>query len=268
MNFIEEFDLNDFDSKLVTPGGFIGIDDPDKSFRLNIYLRVNLIKRDPLGGKEEGTFYDGNGKPFKCKKWTDGQWQTFKDAYVAQANKFWDKAFLLITPNYYKEFDWPKEGQNRRRRNVMCCFFLSLSSERPHATIPVVNPIQVGFRSHARLYSYSDYQADRYSAGAVRWQFYTLPHEVGHLLGLGHPNEMARECVLHPDSDACYVGKFEHNFQGMGKGSGLALDYIKPWQKRIARHTKTDAKDWKGAWLSDEAAFRGVEDIDLIVNHP
>jgi hypothetical protein len=62
------------------------------------------------------------------------------------------------------------------------------------------------------------------------------------------------------------VGKFEHNFQAMGKGSGLALDYIKPWQKRIAQHTKTDATDWKGAWLSDEAAFRGAGDIDLIIN--
>jgi hypothetical protein len=163
MSFIEEFDLTDFDSKLIAPGGFIGLDDPDKCFRLNIYLRVNLIKRDPLGGKEEGTFYDSDGKPFKCKKWTDGQWQVFKDEYVAQSNQFWDKAFQLITPNTYKEFDWPKEGQQRQRRNVMCRFFLSLSSERPHATIPVVKPmVTIGFRSHSRLYSYYDYLSDGY----------------------------------------------------------------------------------------------------------
>lgn len=267
MSYIEEIENFEGDSKIFKPVGFLGDHSPDKNFILRIYLRVCLMQKNPPPGKDEFTVLDANAKPFKCLRWNEPDWLIFKKKYVEQSNNHWDRAFLLTTPPTYSGFDWKDLKGETKRRNVLCHFNISVveTFNNSHAVIPVVYAKEAGFRSHSKLYDVRDIEPETMSDILnVEKQFFTVPHEVGHLLGIGHPNEDAPECKKKPNSQACYVGNTGHALQTMGTGSMLDLKDASPWQKRIALHTKTKAKDWKANWASDEAAFRGVEYVNLI----
>lgn len=268
MSYIEEIANYEGDSKIFKPAGFLGDRSPDRNFILRLYLRVYLMQKNPPPGKDEFTILDSDAKPHKCLRWTEPEWLIFKNKYIEQSNYFWDKAFLLITPPAYKGFDWKDSKGETKRRNVLCHFNLSVveTFQGSHAVIPVVKAKESGFRSHSRLYDVRDTEPEIMTdILGVRKYFFTAPHEVGHLLGIGHPNENSRECKIKPNSHACYVGSTEHALQTMGTGTMLSLEDALPWKKRIALHTKTNAKDWKPAWASDEAALRGAEYVDLVI---
>ena len=159
-------------------------------FELYIYLKVHLQQRNPPPGRTEFRIRDSGGKPVPCIRWTDTEWESFKNHYQEQVNNFWDSGFKLITPSSYTGLDWPTTGAGRRRRNVACHFRLILNAtpHNVHAVIPVVRVASTasGFRSHSMLYDDRGVNPDTYRSvtGRIEWSFFSTIHEVGHLLGL------------------------------------------------------------------------------------
>ena len=263
MALISEIHSRDFDSRLFNTPAILGDNNPDTCFELFLLLRVHLQQLNPPGTTQQFTVRDANGSRHQCVRWSDAEWAIFTSRYEKRVNEFWDASFRLLTPGAYHGFDWPSSGPDRRRRDVACRFRLVLvPSPRNAHVIPVARVASetAFFRSHAALYSNHDDKPDTYhsTSGRLNWQFFTTVHEVGHLLGLGHANENARQCREHPNSRVCYGATLEQQLDVMGMGSMLTLDNAEPWRRRIAQHTQTLAEQWQVTWLSADAAFRGA----------
>ena len=267
MNLVHEIKRRDFDSTLYNSPAFVGGE--DTPFDLYLYLRIYFQQLNPPGDQATFRVRDADGNRVECGRWTAEAWATFADRYLREVNSFWHGAFRLITPSYYTGLDYPPEGAARRRRDVNCGFRLDTvgTSRAAHVTIPIVKLANAGgfFRSHAMLYDDRDMDPMTFSSGTGRldWSFFTMSHEVCHLLGLGHSNENSQACRNNPNSSICYGATLEQRMNVMGQGSELSLENALPWKRRIAQHTGTRERDWQVTWLSTDAAFRGTEHMRL-----
>ncbi len=267
MDLVQEIKRRDFDSTLYNSPAFLGGE--DTPFDLYLYLRIHFRQLNPPG--TQATFFvrDADNNRVACARWTPEAWATFADRYLREVNSFWDAAFKLITPASYTGLDFPPNGAARRRRNVNCGFRLSLSDVQrgAHVTIPIARLANAGgfFRSNSMLYDDHDMEPMTFSSGTGRldWSFFTMSHEVGHLLGLGHSNENSQACRNNPNSSICYGATLEQRMNVMGQGAELSLENALPWKRRIAQHTGTRESAWQVEWLSTEAAFRGADQMRL-----
>ncbi|HYP05377.1 MAG TPA: hypothetical protein VER03_04010, partial [Bryobacteraceae bacterium] len=92
------------------------------------------------------------------------------------------------------------------------------------------------------------------------WQQHAIPHEVGHLLGLGHIANHANTCKKSgPNSKGCYGLFLEDAMNIMGAGDALSVKNAEPWRKRIIQHApETKINHWGVDFASPEARLRGL----------
>jgi hypothetical protein len=224
---------------------------------------------------------DADDTPFIIENWPAAELNRFKRGFLSAA-KLWNDRFYLIPPAGFSALDVTK-GNQTIRPNIYCHLYLDLvmSAAGSHTQIDlayIAPKFASGhpFRSHAQLYTLSDIQAERMEPIDERGRprkkirFLTVPHEIGHALGLPHVGQSLNDpfCQLAigldgnsvmagilakgslaggSNSAVCYgnYAPSSHANNVMGQGTQFDEFNAAPWQARIAQHTRTRASDWK-----------------------
>jgi hypothetical protein len=225
---------------------------------LLISISIFFQKIDPAGGKTDGLHEDadtGDIDPAthaaypkkKILAWRKGEFEHFRSRLVREAQRFWSGVFWLKTPATYTGLDWPDVKPATHRCNLYCKFELTAAASEAdgHYTIAVVRvPDSEDFRSHSRLYSQKDIQAEQMIPKSTA-KFFTHYHEVGHLLGLGHVGYKDHH-NLHADNSAQAYGVTMQDMQDvMGRGTAVHPWHALPWQEAAATFTNTKTTDWQ-----------------------
>lgn len=246
---------------------------------LNIFLKQIVSNKGLPAGKAK----DADGDVFLVKPWEGQTWDSFKRLFREQARN-WSYKFWLVPPDSYAGLD-VGSGDYRRRPNVYCDLEINFVGNvaLAHRTISVVNldVTRLGkkissatFRSHERLYDSLDTKerTNKYYDDLQEIQkhahYLTIPHEIGHALGLPHIGVTYKDpqCMLavmldeqNFDQDllpamytggsnakVCYGHGQSAKRSGNIMGGGTLFEKVnaQPWVDRIALHTRTDPKDW------------------------
>lgn len=254
-------DNGSFDSRIDPPSD-------SANFSLTLILRIFLRPVNPPKGSRQSRIPDADGILVPINRWTHAAWIKFRTEFRYQAYSTWDLAYLLTPPAKYDGFVWPERGGTRRR--IICKIDLRVVDHEDdvHASINVAHLANPGphlFRSDDFNFDSGDIlPTPLHGYDGVSWTHHTLPHEVGHLLGLGHVNQRSVECRQNPGTSICYGANLQQSLNVMGRGDMLDLSNAQPWVERIAFvHTKTRPEDWQVNWASDDASLRGTENIDI-----
>jgi len=159
--------------------------------RLRLGLCVQKVPGTP------NTFKDFDGNTFSIREWTTTEWFGFWHTILDQC-EMWNNQFWLIPPRTYSELDIAA-GDIKFRPNVKCELFVQLWSNPGEAQKLIkvakladsVTGDSTRFRSDAVTYDSLDGVAHTFQipdAGGTNHSIihYTIPHEIGHALGLGH----------------------------------------------------------------------------------
>jgi hypothetical protein len=203
-------------------------------------LSVHLNRYDP---DSSGLYADDNGGVTQIQRWTDAEWQAFRQGFWRTVTNYWNNRFWLIPPDGYEELDWPA-GFGTHRPNVKCGLKLSVHQTPEHARIAIncVRPIgDGGFRSSMSARSgeldIADLDPLQRQATATETQTQTVVlHEVGHLLGLDHVSPNAAACTA-ANAPGCYGTTAWQRGDLMGWGQRLEPWHSWPWRDRIRYHT-------------------------------
>jgi hypothetical protein len=247
---------------------------------LTIYLRLHLVQRNKDSGIPLKT-EDNKDLPLRDWNDADGEFAKFKDAAKREAEKFWNATgFCLLLPNDYRGLDWP-HSQPMVHPNVDCRFQIvwangprdahaAIDCFRPDVDNPILSPLRSNVGSGKGQFSVFDtalHNSDLTRAcekkefvltGTGLEMEYrtiqakcvvprmTLPHEIGHLLGLPHVGQFRKDpdCVkaigrdpVHGNGDhSCYTGPGPNDAENvMGQGMQLADWNAMPWERRADR---------------------------------
>jgi hypothetical protein len=256
---------------------------PTQNHSLRLYLRVNLKQVN-----SKTNTLDFNKESFPIKDWSPDEWYRFATDFERQS-RLWNNRFWLIPPTYFTLLD-VKNGGRAVRPNIHCHLMTEVanSASNAHRTIEVVNldipavkkqkgidnPGSGTFRSDDKHYDSLDikprnnHYTDNDDVEHTIKNYYTIAHEIGHAIGLGHIGVLksTSKCLIAiylkskgitrdvadrykngSNSPVCY-GRFDYPNVAeniMGLGTKFEEVNAQPWVNRVAMHTNTLARDWK-----------------------
>jgi hypothetical protein len=253
----EELDKPCFSSLLLNaPNGGTGLAE------LIIILRIQFV---PVSSLTDGPRYaDADGILHEIGLFDMATWPALKRRVLEQANATWNNALWLVTPRGFDGLDWPAASP-RFRPNVKCTLMVTEANGPADAharvrLVPLKNATPM-YRSDFTRWGSFDVQARPLRPAQLHGetnQFLTVPHEVGHLLGLHHIGEVekvgsckSRHFWSRPNVEDSYgnnaaapawVGR-----NVMGEGRVVHDVNATPWIQRMVEHTegKTRPEDWR-----------------------
>jgi hypothetical protein len=280
-SYLERYYSSDFNSR---------IDYQDLTLRIHDYvltlkLRIWLKQMNPPPGQATFQAYDAHGHAATAQQWGAAEWEDFRNEFRRQVYLGWNDAFVLIPPARYNGFVDPKGV----RRNVRCFLEIDFRNEGGDGIHTIetyrIAPNGGNLRANAGLLSSTDIKPNDHYTDALKpiryhkqpdgrmkitggnptgktyyFQQHTFPHEVGHLLGLGHIANDSPACKKSgPNSNGCYGLYLADAMNIMGGGDALDIRNAEPWKKRIVKHAPpTQMMDWGVDFASGEARLRGL----------
>jgi len=260
---------------------------PGANAELTLTLKIKLTPLDPdVHGSD---IKDGNGDNYAIRKWDPNELFRFKREALRQANATWNRQLCLIPPHDFDTFDYPV-GAVPYRPNVKCVLNC-IESPSFHAEVKLARlkydydaPIPIisiffskrnngSFRSHSLLWDNFDIGVRSESVeqpNSEDIEHWTVPHEVGHLLGLQHIGGVhrLRSCVdarktSKGEPSQCYADAKDAPLwmarDIMGVGKVVHACNAGPWLDVIEYHTGCDADRWLP--VGGEIPTRKVADI-------
>jgi hypothetical protein len=248
--------------------------------KLRIRFKVTLIPKDPtqpddprgdvhfgllsksLNETVTGHVEDGDQNPFKCRSWTEAEFNEFKIKFKRMVELSWNNQLILLPPDTQTADDGLSDqdymtfvSSPQIPAHVEC----ALEVELMPSLHPGQNQIEVArlakrenhaFRSFRFLITNEDieFHSNRHS----RWPGLTFnhvvaAHEVGHWLGAPDrenrlfPHIDDQYCSTIPEDqrdEDCEYGHVAGKRQGLMGDGDLATEYeAKPWLYRIQLHS-------------------------------
>jgi hypothetical protein len=236
---------------------------------LIIYIKQWLV---PVSAAAKGhTIQDSNGTAFTIQEWKTTEWQRFRNDYHRQAEWVWDARFWLVPPAGFTALD-TTFGNVKIRPNVICRFqLLDGTASSHHKKIEVVRLADSyythgadssTFRSNAVLYDSLDttmhiFQVPDNLGNVHSITHYTIPHELGHSLGMWHSGTLYKDQYCKAtnaqgglNSAVCYgYGRTPQIMENI-MGYGLAVTAVNalPWQNAIGHHVRWNDRPRADAW--------------------
>ncbi|MBC7898662.1 MAG: hypothetical protein H7070_01295, partial [Saprospiraceae bacterium] len=233
-----------------------------------IYYTLNFADRRTKATRDDITDWNGkihyaidsNGDWFEIDDWTFETQKAFNRKLLSGVD-FWDRAFMLRTPDNYDGFDFkvpPGEKGATYRPDVLCRFVMVGGVTSPygssstdidaHLTFDVVRPKKewaemAGFQNGRKTFrSNSELLIEDET---IR----TIWHELGHNLDQDHIQALLGNgsCSTNTKLDSrneCYATPAGMEANVMGNGVGLILANAQPWTDAIAEHTSTSPFAW------------------------
>jgi hypothetical protein len=227
---------------------------PNWNASLILTINVALVPINGTGSPPQAK--DFNGTAFLTKPWSNKAWFAWVSKYKAIVEKAWTEKFWLKTPTTLTDLNvTDKKTSDTYRCNMHCVLRVNVTAPaalchhrissvravRTVATPAVLVTDTTTFRSDDAHYDEKDLQTDSgLFPGLATKPFNTSVHEVGHLLGFGHPFEGTAACPTGAET-ACYciAGNPDCNTI-MGMGDELRLSYAAPWQRAAALWFNSD----------------------------
>jgi hypothetical protein len=221
----------------------------DRNADLYFELSVYLNRVEPVSLTTSAA-YDSNGNAVEITSWPDAAWHEFKYEFVQVANRL-NNRFWLVPPEGFSELDWPEWNTRVRYRPNVKCGLQVLHSQRAHARfiIDCYFPKDHAFfrssmyaQAHYGQLSFDDSSPETLGPPMYPDTHHILVilHELGHVLGLSHPNNVAG---LRDNNGACntkllcYGKDWWQRNNMMGLGHAMARWNAWPWRDRIRYHT-------------------------------
>jgi hypothetical protein len=260
---------------------------PGGNAELTLTLKIKFTPLDPdVHGSD---IKDAGGDEYAIRKWDFNELVRYKREALRQANETWNKGLCLIPPHDFDIFDYPV-GSIQYRPNVKCVLNC-IESPLFHAEVKLARlkydrgfPVPIlsilspkrdsgAFRSNSILWDNFDIgvrfdPVDQPNSEDI--EHWTVPHEVGHLLGLQHIGavQRLRSCVeakktSKSEPSRCYADAKDAPMwmarDIMGVGKVVHACNASPWLDVIEYHTGCDADRWLPAGV--EISPRKVADI-------
>jgi hypothetical protein len=250
-------------------------------------VRICLKQTHPPNGETWFVARDADGNAAIAQAWGYTEFYDYCEEFKKQCYAIWNDVFVLVPPARCNAFVDPSTGV---RRNVRCHLQIDLvdhGGEGIH-TIEAYRLVNDGMnlRANAGLLTSNDARTRQNSLKEFNpfdfktpkrmcvigenpegmtyyWNYQVFPHELGHLLGLGHIADNGAACKkTGPNSRGCYGVYLQDAINVMGRGSVLDRRNAEPWKKRIVKHALwTKMTDWSVEFASLEAQMKGYESL-------